>query len=75
MEHILAQCRILVVDDEEKVALDLQDSPEIIPNCKVAVATGDEQALQFCQQHPLNLSITHYYMPDMTGLALATRVQ
>ena len=75
MEHILTQRRILVVDDEEKVAMSLRDSLEMLPNCKVAIATGGEQALQFCQQYPLNLLITDYHMPDMTGMALATRVQ
>ena len=75
MEHILTQRRILVVDDEEKVALGLRDSLEMLPNCAVAIATGGEQALQFCQQHPFNLLITDYHMPDMTGLALAARVQ
>jgi len=75
MEHVLTQRRILVVDDEEKVAMSLRDSLEMLSNCEVAIATGGEQALQFCQQHPPNLLITDYHMPDMTGLALATRVQ
>lgn len=75
MEHILTQRRILVVDDEEKVALDLRDGLETLPNCEVAVATGGEQALQFCQRHSPNLLITDYHMPGMTGLALAARVQ
>jgi two-component system chemotaxis response regulator CheY len=75
MEHILTQRRILVVDDEQKVAMSLRDGLEMLPNCEVAIATGGKQALQFCQQHSFNLLITDYHMPDMTGLALATQVR
>ncbi len=75
MEYILTQRRILIVDDEEKVALGLRDSLKMLPNCEIIVATDGEQALQFCRQHPCNLLITDYHMPGMTGLALATQVQ
>ncbi len=74
-EHTLTKRYILVVDDEEKVASGLRDGLEVLLNCEVAIATGGEQALQFCAQRPFNLLITDYQMPDMNGLALAMRIQ
>jgi CheY-like chemotaxis protein len=74
-EHTLTKRYILVVDDEEKVASGLRDGLEILLDCEVAIATGGEQALQFCKQRPFNLLITDYQMPDMNGLVLAARVQ
>lgn len=66
---------ILIVDDEEKIALGLQDGLEMLPNCEVAVATGSEQALKLFQQQPFDLLITDYNMPGANGITLATRVR
>jgi len=75
IKHIPTQQRILVVDDEEKVALGLRDGLEMLLNYEVAVAFGGEQALQFCEQQPFDLVITDYQMPDMNGLTLAKQMQ
>ena len=75
MEHILTRQRILIVDDEEKVALGLRDSLERLPNCEVTVATGSEQALKLFQQQPFDLLITDYNMPGANGITLATRIR
>lgn len=75
MTHTPVRRRILVVDDEEKVARGLQVGLETLPNCEVAVATGGEQALRFLEQRPFHLLVTDYQMPDMDGLMLAARVQ
>lgn len=67
--------RILVVDDEENVALTLQAGLEKLPNCEVEVATDGEQALQLFEQRPFNLLVTDYKMPGTDGMTLATRVR
>ncbi|MCX7681415.1 MAG: response regulator [Anaerolineae bacterium] len=67
--------RILIVDDEERIALGLRDILKIFPDCEIAVANGGEQALRFFEQCPFNLLITDYQMEDMDGLFLASRVR
>jgi CheY-like chemotaxis protein len=67
--------RILVVDDEERVALSLQEGLETLPNCEIAVATNGEQALRYFEEWPFDLLITDYRMPRMSGMALAARVR
>jgi len=72
---VAALRRILVVDDEENVALTLQDSLEKLPNCEVAVATSGEEALRLFERQPFDLLITDYKMPGVDGMMLATRVR
>ncbi len=67
--------RILVVDDEENIALILQESLEGLPHCQVAIATSGTQALQMFEQQPFDLLITDYRMPEINGIALATHVR
>lgn len=66
--------RILVVDDEENVALTLQGGLEKLPNCQVTVATSGEQALRLFEQQPFDLLVTDYKMPGTDGMTLASRV-
>jgi DNA-binding NtrC family response regulator len=67
--------RILVVDDEENVALTLQRGLRKLPDCQVVIATGARQALQLFAQGPFDLVITDYKMPDMDGLTLAANIK
>ncbi len=67
--------RILVVDDEENVALTLQSGLERLPNCEVTIATSGEQALQLFAQRPFDLMVTDYKMPGTDGMTLASRVR
>ena len=67
--------RILVVDDEENVALTLQAGLEVLPDCDVEVVTSGDKAWQLFQQRPFDLLITDYKMPDMDGITLAERVR
>jgi CheY-like chemotaxis protein len=66
---------ILVVDDEENVALTLQAGLDILPDCEVSVATGGEKAWELCQEQSFDLLVTDYRMPDLDGVALAERIQ
>jgi CheY-like chemotaxis protein len=67
--------RILVVDDEENVALTLRLSLEKLPLCETTVATSGAQALELLERQPFDLLITDYLMPGLDGLALVTRVR
>ncbi|MEA3339837.1 MAG: ATP-binding protein [Chloroflexota bacterium] len=67
--------RILVVDDEENVALIIQDNLESLPNYEISIATSSEQALRLFEQQPFDLLITDYMMPGADGITLATRVR
>ncbi len=67
--------RILVVDDEENVALILQAGLEILPDCDVTVVTSGIEAWKLFKQQPFDLLVTDYKMPDMDGITLAERVQ
>ena len=78
--HEVAPCdgrprRILVVDDEENVALTLQRGLKKLPNCEVVAATSARQALQLFTQGPFDLLITDYMMPDMDGVELAASIK
>jgi CheY-like chemotaxis protein len=66
---------ILLVDDEENMALTMQAGLKMLLECKVTTATSGEQALQLFEASPFDLLITDYRMPDMDGLTLAARVR
>lgn len=67
--------RVLVVDDEEIVALALREALEGIPGCEVSIASCGERALHLFVQQPFDLLITDYKMPGTDGLTLAARVR
>lgn len=67
--------RVLVVDDEENVALTIQDGLERLPNCEVVVATRGEEALQLFEDSPFDLLITDYKMPGTDGMTLSAHVR
>lgn len=67
--------QILIVDDEENVALTLQAGLEKLPQCEITVATSGVEALELLGRKPFDLLITDYKMPGTDGLALATRVR
>jgi len=67
--------RILVVDDEEAVAITLQAGLVKLPNCDVTTATSGQQALALCEQQSFDLVFTDYKMTDMDGLTLAAQIK
>jgi len=68
--------RILIVDDEKKVAFFLQESLEDLgDNYEVVSAETAEAALQQIESQPFDLIITDLRMPDINGLELIQRVR
>lgn len=66
---------ILIVEDEENVAVTLQYMLKKLPRCNITIAGGGEQALRLFERQPFDLLITDYKMPDMDGMTLAARVR
>ena len=68
--------RILIVDDEKKVAFFLQESLEDLGNnYEVVSAETAEEALQQIEFQPFDLIITDLRMPGINGLELMKRVR
>ena len=68
--------RILIVDDEKKVAFFLQESLEDLgDNYEVISAETAEAALQQIESQPFDLIITDLRMPGINGLELMKRVR
>ncbi|TEU14269.1 MAG: response regulator [Anaerolineales bacterium] len=68
--------RILIVDDEKKVAFFLQESLEDLgDNYEVVSAETAEAALQQIESQPFDLIITDLRMPGINGLELMQRVR
>jgi CheY-like chemotaxis protein len=75
VNDVVSARRILIVDDEQVLALTLQEGLEKLPNCEIAIATSGEQALRLFEQQPFDLLITDYKMPGTDGMTLAMRVR
>lgn len=68
--------RVLIVDDEENVAFLLRHSlTRLGPDLEVWAASSGAQALDILNDKQLDLLITDYQMPYMSGLDLAETVR
>ncbi len=68
--------RILIVDDETKVAFFLQESLEALGHdLEIVGVSSTAEALEQARQDRFDLLITDQRMPDMSGLELIRRVQ
>ncbi|MDL5054705.1 response regulator [Oscillatoria laete-virens NRMC-F 0139] len=61
---------IVIVDDEAIIAETLQSLLEIKTDFNVKVFTESAAALEFIRGNPLDLLLTDYYMPNLSGLDL-----
>jgi len=75
LEQTVRRRRVLVVDDEEIVAMALQEGLSKLSNCEVSMATSGEQALVLFEEQPFDLLITDYRMPGTDGMTLAARIR
>lgn len=67
--------RVLIVDDEENIAMILQAALEKIPDCEVSIATNAQLAVRLFEERPFDLLITDFMMPDVDGITLASRIR
>ena len=67
---LLAQLKILVVDDTTTSRMLLRDALETIGFRNIAVAADGEQAMQVMMSQPCHLIISDMNMPKMNGLQL-----
>lgn len=67
--------RILIVDDEQHVALVLKQALKRLPNCQITTTTSAKEALKLAIEEPFDLLLTDYSMPDMNGVSLAQQVR
>ncbi|MCB0191436.1 MAG: response regulator [Anaerolineae bacterium] len=68
--------RILIVDDEPKVAIVLASSlRKMGPHFNVETAGSGQEALKKIEQIHYDLMLTDYKMPSMTGLELSAQVR
>ena len=67
--------RIIVVDDEEKLAIAIKRMLEYL-GYKVTAMTSSVATLSLFRQHPegFDLLVTDYTMPEMTGIDLAKEI-
>lgn len=70
-----AAWRILIVDDEECVAFTLREGLRKLPQCEIVVTLSGQQALKLFEEQPFDLLITDYKIPDLNGVALASRIK
>ncbi len=72
----MVQYRILVVDDEPKVAFFFQKHLEMISDTHLVTSVNSgQEALAEIQKHDYALMITDLRMPDINGLELIRRVR
>jgi two-component system chemotaxis response regulator CheY len=67
---LLAQLKILVVDDTTTSRMLLRDALETIGFRNISVAADGEQAMQVMMSQPCHLIISDMNMPKMNGLQL-----
>lgn len=72
---LLAQLKILVVDDTTTSRMLLRDALETIGFRNIAVAADGEQAMQMMMSTPSHLIISDMNMPKMDGLQLLKAIR
>lgn len=75
MESQMLNKRVLIVDDEENIALVVATGLVKMSKYTVDTAYNGQTALARFKQNPYHLVITDYRMPDMTGVELARAIR
>jgi response regulator RpfG family c-di-GMP phosphodiesterase len=77
----MTMAKLLIVDDEPNVLNALRrmclnhDAPPAIPNPQVMTFTSPVQALAYLQDHPVDLIISDFRMPEMDGATFLTEAR
>lgn len=70
-----AHKRVLIVDDEESIAVVLAAGLSRSKKYVVEIATSGQDALAKFKINPFDLVLTDYRMPDMSGIELSQRIR
>jgi response regulator RpfG family c-di-GMP phosphodiesterase len=77
----MIMAKLLIVDDEPNVLNALRrmclnhDAPPAIPNPQVMTFTSPVKALEYLQDHPVDLIISDFRMPEMDGATFLTEAR
>jgi two-component system, probable response regulator PhcQ len=77
----MIMAKLLIVDDEPNVLNALRrmclnhDAPPAIPNPQVMTFTSPVKALEYLRDHPVDLIISDFRMPEMDGATFLTEAR
>lgn len=66
---------VLIVDDEEMVLTSLSTYLTLETDYRVVTYTSAKEALDYVQNHPVDLVISDFLMPEMDGIAFLAKVR
>jgi response regulator RpfG family c-di-GMP phosphodiesterase len=66
---------ILIVDDEEMVTTSLRSFLELETDYEVVTFTSPKEALEYVREHPIDLIVSDYLMPDVDGISLLMQIK
>ncbi len=70
-----AQSAVLIVDDEEMVITSIRAFLQLETEYRVTGITSPEQAVKFLETNPVEVVVSDYLMPKMTGLQLLAKAK
>jgi len=66
---------VMIVDDEEMVAMSLRSFLELETSYNVLTYTSPEEALAGLDEGPVHVVLADFYMPDMDGITFLKEVR
>ena len=66
--------RVLIVDDESLIRMDLRDIIESCGHEVVAEGTNGVEAIQLCKQHKPDIILMDVKMPELDGIEAARQI-
>lgn len=66
---------VLIVDDEEMVIMSLRALLALETDFEVAGFTDAEQAIEYLKAHPVNVVVSDYLMPKVSGIQLLKKAK
>ena len=66
---------ILIIDDEEMVTTSLRSFLELETDYEVVTFTSPKEALEYVREHPIDLVVSDYLMPDIDGISLLLQIK
>jgi response regulator RpfG family c-di-GMP phosphodiesterase len=69
------QPAVLIVDDEDMVITSIRAFLQLETEYRISGLTSAEEAVKFLQTNPVDVVVSDYLMPKMTGLQLLARAK